>query len=77
MQGYQCHKNLYLSVHQKELVPKVTPELQALFDQGNAVTVEARKRFSKGVLVDNPAFDFVGSLKKTKELLAAHTEHIF
>jgi hypothetical protein len=77
MQGYQCHKNLYLSVHQKELVPKVTPELQALFDQGNAVTVEARKRFPKGVLVDNPAFDFVGSLKRTKELLAAHTEHIF
>jgi hypothetical protein len=77
MQGYQCHKSIYLSVHKKELIPKVGPELQALFDQGNQVTVEARKRFPAGVLVDNPAFDFVGSLKKTRELLAAHTPSIF
>ena len=77
MQGYQCHKNLYLSVHRKELIPPVGPELQALFDQGNAVTIEARKRFPSGVLVDNPAFDFVGSLKRTKELLAAQTPAIF
>lgn len=77
MQGYQCHKSLYLSVHRKELIPKVTPELQALFDQGNAVTKEARQRFPDGVLVDNPAYDFVGSLKKTRELLAAHTPVIF
>ena len=77
MQGYQCQKNIYLSVHRKDLVPKVGPELQALFDQGNAVTIEARKRFSNGVLVDLPAYDFFGSLKKTRELLAAHTPVIF
>lgn len=77
MQGYQCHKNIYLAVHQKELIPKVTPDMQALFDQGNAVAKEARKRYPSGVLVDNPAYDFVGSLKKTKELLAAHTPIIF
>lgn len=75
--GYQCHKNIYLAVHKKNLIPPVTPELQALFDQGNEVTIEARKRFPQGVLVDNPAFDFVGSLKRTRQLLAAHTEHIF
>lgn len=77
MQGYQCHKNLYLSVHQKHLIPPVGPDLQALFDQGNQVTIEARKRFPGGVLVDNPAFDFVGSLKKTRDLLAMHTASIF
>jgi hypothetical protein len=77
MQGYQCLKNIYLSVHQKSLIPPVTPELQALFDQGNAVTVEARKRFPQGVLVENAAFDFVGSLQKTRELLAQHTPVIF
>lgn len=77
MQGYQCHKNLYLSVHQKHLIPPVGPDLQALFDQGNQVTIEARKRFPDGVLVDNPAFDFIGSLKKTRDLLAAHTPSIF
>lgn len=77
MNGYQCHKSIYLSVHQKNLIPPVGPELQALFDQGNAVTVEARKRFPGGVLVDNAAFDFVGSLQKTRELLANHTPIIF
>lgn len=77
MQGYQCQKNIYLSVHRKELVPKVGPELQALFDQGNAVTIEARKKFPGGVLVDLPAYDFFGSLKKTRELLAVHTPVIF
>lgn len=77
MLGYQCHKNIYLAVHMKELIPPVTPELQALFDQGNAVTEEARKKYPSGVLVDNPAFDFVGSLKKTKDLLAQHTPVIF
>lgn len=77
MQGYQCHKNLYLAVHRKELIPPVTPDLQALFDQGNAVTEEARRRFPGGTLVDFPAYDFVGSLKRTRELLAAHTEVIF
>lgn len=77
MQGYQCQKNIYLAVHRKELIPKVTPELQALFDQGNAVTIEARKRYPTGVLVDFPAYDFIGSLKKTRELLAAHTPIIF
>jgi len=77
MQGYQCLKNIYLSVHQKSLIPPVSPELQALFDQGNAVTVEARKRFPQGVLVENAAFDFVGSLQRTRELLAQHTPVIF
>jgi hypothetical protein len=77
MLGYQCHKNIYLAVHQKHLVPPVGPELQALFDQGNAVTEEARKRFPEGVLVDNPPFDFVGSLQKTRDLLANQTPVIF
>ncbi len=77
MLGYQCLKNIYLSVYQKELIPKVTPELQALFDQGNAVTIQARKKFSGGVLVDYPAYDFIGSLKRTRELLSLQTTSIF
>jgi hypothetical protein len=77
MQGYQCHKNIYLSVHNKELIPPVGPDLQALFDQGHAVTIEARKRFPDGVLVDLPAWEFVASLKKTKELLADKVTCIF
>ncbi|MBC7467220.1 MAG: DUF2779 domain-containing protein [Bdellovibrio sp.] len=77
MQGYQCPKNLYLAVHNKEIKIEITPDQQALFDQGNAVGEFARKRFSGGVLVDNKPWDFFGSLKKTRDLLREETEVIF
>lgn len=77
MRGYQCLKSIYLTIHNKELEPPVSPEQQAIFDQGNAVGFEARKRFQGGVLVDNAPWDFFGSLKKTRELLAAKTPIIF
>jgi hypothetical protein len=77
MQGYQCLKNVYYSVYQKSLIPPVSEELQALFDQGNQVTTEARKYFAGGVLVENSAFDFVGSLQRTRELLSQQTPVIF
>lgn len=77
MRGYQCLKSIYLTIHNKELEPPVAPDLQAIFDQGNAVGSEARKKFPKGVMVDNPAWDFYGALKKTRELLEKETEVIF
>jgi hypothetical protein len=77
MRGYQCLKSIYLTVHNKELEPPVSPELQAKFDQGNEVGIEARKHFPGGTLVDNKPWDFFGSLKRTRELLAAHTEVIY
>lgn len=77
MRGYQCPKSIYLTVHHKELEPPITPAQQAVFDQGNEVGLEARKRFPSGVLVDNQPWDFGGSLKRTRELLAAHTPVIF
>lgn len=77
MRGYQCLKSIYLTIHNKELEPTVTPDLQAIFDQGNAVGAEARKKYPNGILVDNPAWDFYGALKKTRELLKDETEVIF
>lgn len=77
MRGYQCHKSIYLTVHNKELEPPVTQELQAIFDQGNEVGIKARKKYPNGVLVENPAWDFFGALKKTRELLKEETEVIF
>lgn len=58
MRGYQCLKSIYLTIHNKELEPPVTPDLQAIFDQGNAVGAEARKIYPHGVMIDNPAWDF-------------------
>ncbi len=77
MRGYQCLKSIYLTIHNKELEPPVTPDLQAIFDQGNAVGAEARKIYPHGVMIDNPAWDFFGALKKTRELLQNETEVIF
>lgn len=77
MRGYQCPKSIYLTIHNKELEPLVTPDLQAIFDQGNVVGAEARKKYPSGVIVDNPAWDFYGALKKTRELLKDETEVIF
>lgn len=77
MQGYQCLKNIYLAVHNKEIKIEISADQQALFDQGSYVGEYARQRFPGGVLVDNKPWDFFGSLKKTRELLRDETETIF
>lgn len=77
MRGYQCLKNIYLTVHHPDLEAPITPDQQAFFDQGNAVGEVARKHFPDGVLVDNKPWDFFGSLKRTRELLVQETEIIY
>ncbi|MEZ4704706.1 MAG: DUF2779 domain-containing protein [Bdellovibrionota bacterium] len=77
MRGYQCLKNIYLTIHNPDLEAPITPDQQAVFDQGNAVGEIARQKFPGGVLVDNKPWDFFGSLKKTRELLAQKTEVIY
>jgi len=77
MSGYRCLKCAYLTVHHPELKAPITPEKQALFDEGNRVGEEARKRFPNGILVTNPPWDFYGSLKKTRELIAAGVKTIY
>jgi len=77
MRGYRCVKSLYLTIQNPELEPPVTPALQATFDQGHEIGEEARRRFPEGVLVDNKPWDFVGALKRTRELIQAGNEVIF
>lgn len=77
MRGYQCLKNIYLTVHHPDLESPISLDQQAVFDQGNAVGGVARQQFPGGVLVDNKPWDFFGSLKRTRELLAQHTEVIY
>ena len=77
MRGYRCHKELYLNIHSPELESPITADQQAVFDQGNEVGETARKYFPGGVLVDFKPWDFFGSLKKTRELLASHTPIIY
>jgi hypothetical protein len=77
MRGFRCHKNLYFNIHDPKLEAPVSADQQALFDQGNLVGEMARKRFPGGMLVDCEPWDFGGSLKKTRDLLAVHTETIY
>jgi hypothetical protein len=77
LRGYRCAKYIYLTIHHPELEAPITPELQALFDQGNWVGIEARKRFPGGVLIDNKPWDFVGALTRTREAIAAGVQTIY
>lgn len=77
MRGYRCHKSIYLTIHNPSLEAPISEDTQALFDQGNLIGEEARKRFPGGALIDNKPWDFVGSLKKTRELLSNGTETIY
>jgi hypothetical protein len=77
MRGYRCLKCIYLTVHRPQLEAPITPETQALFDQGNAVGEEARRFFPEGVLVDKLPWDFSGALAKTQELIASGATTIF
>lgn len=70
MRGYQCPKCIYLTIHSPEFEAKVSPDKQAVFDQGNMIGEIARTRFPGGTLVDNKPWDFLGSLKRTRDLLS-------
>lgn len=70
MRGYRCLKSVYLTVHHPELEAPITPDLQALFDQGHIVGKKAQEYFPGGTLIDNKPWDFSGALHKTRELIA-------
>ncbi|MEK7236219.1 MAG: hypothetical protein AAB242_06330, partial [Nitrospirota bacterium] len=51
LSGLQCHKRLYLEVHQPFLATKPDAATQAMFEMGTEVGELARSRFPGGVLV--------------------------
>lgn len=77
MRGYRCLKCIYLNIHHPELETPITPDTQALFDQGNVVGAKAREHYPGGVLIDNKPWDFIGALEKTRELIANGTTIIY
>lgn len=77
MRGYRCAKSIYLTIHEPELESPITPDLQALFDQGNSVGRKAREYFPGGTLIANKPWDFYGAITKTRELMAAGVQTIY
>ena len=69
MRGYHCLKCIYLTIHGPELEAPITPDQQALFDQGNLVGEEARKIFPDGVLVDNKSVRLLWFIKKNSGII--------
>jgi hypothetical protein len=75
--GWQCHKQLWLRVHEKDAPElKVNVVLQDRFDQGTEVGVLARKRFPGGVLIDLP-HDDPGRVAATRRALEAGAPAVF
>lgn len=77
MRGFRCLKCIYLTIHNPELEPPVTPELQAKFDAGNLVGETARRYLPGGTLVDCKPWEFGDALAKTRDLIADGTPIIY
>jgi hypothetical protein len=68
--GSQCHKRLYLEVHQPGLATPPDEQQQAILDMGSEVGELARRRFPGGVLVEADHRHVPEALRRTEELLA-------
>ena len=68
--GLQCHKRLYLLVHQPELAALPDEGAQARFDQGIEVGRLARNMFQAGVLVEADHTELAKALAQTTSLVA-------
>lgn len=65
--GLQCPKLLWTQINEPETIPDPDNVTQYLFDQGHMVGEIAKKLFPDGI--DIPSEDFMGNVRKTKELL--------
>jgi hypothetical protein len=75
--GWQCHKQLWLRVHEKDAPElQVDVVLQDRFDQGAEVGALARGHFPGGVLIDLPHDDPV-RIEATGRALAAGAPAVF
>ncbi len=67
LEGLQCPKLLWMSYHAKDQLPPISPETQAIFDEGNRVTAVARTLFSEGIYIQSD--DYENLLNITRDLL--------
>ena len=65
--GLQCPKYLWILFHEPGKIPEVDQATQHRFDQGHLVGELAKLLYPKGI--DIPSNNFMGNIKKTKEML--------
>lgn len=75
--GIQCHKALYLKIHEPDLGAPIDLAQQLIFDQGTEVGVEARTRYPGGVLVECSHLQSQEALNITDELMKQDPPAIF
>lgn len=70
IRGLQCEKSLYLYKHHYNLKDEVSPQLQAIFNQGNKVGILAQNLFPNGVDASpSNHFKIQESVSKTEDFI--------
>ncbi|MCX6641117.1 MAG: DUF2779 domain-containing protein [bacterium] len=77
LSGLQCAKRLWIEIHQPELLPKIEPSQQKIFDQGTEVGKLARERFPGGVLIGADHQHISDALSQTDAAIAGGAEILF
>lgn len=75
--GMQCHRSLWLYREFKELQDPVSPEDQAIFDQGTEVGILAQKWIKGGVLIDAPHTEPERALRQTQDAITAGAKVLY
>jgi hypothetical protein len=68
--GLQCHKKLWLQIHDRDKATPIGPGTQGIFDQGTRVGEFARLRWPDGILVAEDYRHHQESVETTKRLLS-------
>jgi len=68
--GLQCHKKLWLEIHDHDKATPIGPGQQGIFDQGTRVGEIARLRWPDGILVAEDYLHHHESVETTKKLLS-------
>ncbi|HEU5407380.1 MAG TPA: hypothetical protein VFU48_06405, partial [Nitrospira sp.] len=69
LSGLQCHKRLYLEIHQPALATPPDASTQAILDMGIEVGILAQRRFRGGVLVKSGFRQRDAAITETAALL--------
>ena len=69
LSGVQCHRRLYLEIHQPALATPPDASMQAILDMGTEIGVLAQQRFRGGVLVKSGFRQREAAIAETAALL--------
>ncbi|MGE0469217.1 MAG: DUF2779 domain-containing protein [Nitrospira sp.] len=73
LSGLQCHKRLYLEIHQPALATPPDASMQAILDMGTEIGILAQQRFPGGILVKSGFRQREAAIAETAALLQ-HSE---